>query len=46
MYPELTPMNKRKFVRLQNNFINYGSNLKAPLSLVKRAYLFNMLFIL
>ena len=21
MYPELTPMNKKKFVRLQNNFI-------------------------
>ena len=35
MYPELTPMNERKLVRLQNNFIKYGSNLKAPPSLPK-----------
>ncbi|MVN24212.1 hypothetical protein GO639_03360 [Staphylococcus aureus] len=35
MYPELTPMNERKFVRLQNNFLNYGSMLKAPSTLPK-----------
>ena len=29
MYPELTPINERKFVRLQRNFVNYGSNLLA-----------------
>ena len=28
MFPDLQSMNKRKFVRLQNNFINYGSKLK------------------
>ena len=35
MFPDLQPMNKRKFVRLQNNFINYGSKLKSERRLPK-----------
>ena len=35
MYPDLQPMNKRKFGRIQNNFINYGSKLKAERTLPK-----------
>lgn len=31
MFPDEQPTNKRKFVRLQNNFINYGSKLKTKI---------------
>jgi hypothetical protein len=35
MYPNLQPMDKRKFVRIQNNFIQFGSQLKNDRSLPK-----------
>lgn len=35
IYPHLQPLNERKFVRLQNNFIDYGSKLKAQRHLPK-----------
>lgn len=32
-YPNLPQMNNRKFIRVQNNFIHFGSSLKAPKNL-------------
>lgn len=29
MFPDQQLINERKFVRLQNNFVNYGSKLKS-----------------
>ncbi|HLJ31149.1 MAG TPA: transposase [Candidatus Babeliales bacterium] len=33
MYPNLPPMNLKKFIRIQNNFTEFGSALKAPRNL-------------
>lgn len=33
MYPYLPPMNQKKFRRIQNNFMNFGSTLRAPKNL-------------
>lgn len=35
MYPQIKPINERQIVRLQNIFIQYGSNLKASQTLPK-----------
>lgn len=34
-YPNLPQINNRKFIRIQNNFVNFGSSLTAPKNMLK-----------